>query len=191
MPTAPKASYEEPPLGRRDALFVGVAGAALSALVGAAVMLQPVDVAQAYLGGGPYGRQVTRGQDLSGQDFSNLDLTGQDFKTSILRQTTFKNSKLAGASFFDADLAGADFSNTDLRGADFSLCRATQVNFTGAIFEGATVTGNTQFKGSNVTDTDFTDVGLRTDQRKLLCKIASGTNPVTGVDTRESLLCGD
>ena len=32
-------------------------------------------------GGGPYGREVTRGQDLTGKDFSGLDLTGQDFKT--------------------------------------------------------------------------------------------------------------
>lgn len=54
-----QASYEEPPLGRRDALFVGVAGAALSALVGAAVMLQPVDVAQAYLVRSPAAQPAT------------------------------------------------------------------------------------------------------------------------------------
>lgn len=32
-------------------------------------------------GGGPYGAQVTRGQDLTGKDFSGQTLIKQDFKT--------------------------------------------------------------------------------------------------------------
>lgn len=32
-------------------------------------------------GGGPYGQEVTRGQDLSGKDFSGKTLIKQDFKT--------------------------------------------------------------------------------------------------------------
>lgn len=32
-------------------------------------------------GGGPYGSEVTRGQDLSGRDFSGKSLIKQDFKT--------------------------------------------------------------------------------------------------------------
>ena len=31
----------------------------------------------------PIGRMVTRGQDLTGKDFSGLDLTQQDFKTVL------------------------------------------------------------------------------------------------------------
>jgi hypothetical protein len=34
-------------------------------------------------GGGPYGKQVTRGQDLTGKDFSGLTLVKQDFKTVL------------------------------------------------------------------------------------------------------------
>lgn len=34
-------------------------------------------------GGGPYGQGVTRGQDLSGKDFSGQTLIRQDFKTVI------------------------------------------------------------------------------------------------------------
>lgn len=79
---------------------------------------------------------MTRGQDLSGKDFSGQTLIKQDFKTvhfslaifvfvsefcccfyhtfygnwilmqSILRMANFKGAKLLGASFFDADLTG-------------------------------------------------------------------------------------
>ncbi|CAH2057943.1 unnamed protein product, partial [Thlaspi arvense] len=139
----------------------------LLALVSASIFF--VDPALAFKGGGPYGQGVTRGQDLSGKDFSGQTLIRQDFKTSILRQANFKGAKLLGASFFDADLTGADLSEADLRGA--------------------TATGNTSFKGSNITGADFTDVPLRDDQREYLCKIADGVNASTGNATRDTLLC--
>jgi hypothetical protein len=44
-------------------------------------------------------------------------------------------------------------------------------------------------QGVNITNTDWSDVVLRKDQQMFLCKIANGTNPTTGVDTRESLVC--
>ncbi|KAL8093481.1 hypothetical protein AgCh_035383 [Apium graveolens] len=109
------------------------------------------DPALAFKGGGPYGSEVTRGQDLTGKDFSGKTLIKQDFKTSILRQANFKGAKLLGASFFDADLTGADLSDADLRGADFSLANVTKVNLTNANLEGALATGNTSFKGSIIT----------------------------------------
>ncbi|CAL4951436.1 unnamed protein product [Urochloa decumbens] len=140
-------------------------------------------------GGGPYGKQVTRGQDLTGKDFSGLTLVKQDFKTSILRQANFKGANLLGASFFDADLTSADLSDADLRGADFSLANLSKANLTNANLEGALVTGNTSFKGSNITGADFTDVPLRDDQREYLCKIADGVNSTTGNATKETLFC--
>ncbi|XP_057476030.1 thylakoid lumenal 15 kDa protein 1, chloroplastic [Actinidia eriantha] len=148
-----------------------------------------VDPALAFKGGGPYGVGVTRGQDLSGKDFSGKSLIKQDFKTSILRQTNFKGAKLLGASFFDADLTGADLSDTDLRGADFSLANVTKANLSNANLEGALATGNTSFRGSTITGADFTDVPLREDQRDYLCKVADGVNPTTGNATRETLSC--
>ncbi|KAK8452351.1 hypothetical protein SEVIR_5G097601v4, partial [Setaria viridis] len=140
-------------------------------------------------GGGPYGKQVTRGQDLTGKDFSGQTLVKQDFKTSILRQANFKGANLLGASFFDADLTSADLSDADLRGADFSLANLTKVNLTNANLEGALTTGNTTFKGANITGADFTDVPLRDDQREYLCKIADGVNSTTGNATKETLFC--
>ncbi|KAF5794901.1 putative pentapeptide [Helianthus annuus] len=162
--------------------------ACITALISASLFFA-ADPALAFKGGGPYGSEVTRGQDLTGKDFSGKTLIKQDFKTSILRQANFKAAKLVGASFFDADLTGADLSDADLRGADFSLANVTKANLTNANLEGALVTGNTSFKGSIITGADFTDVPLREDQKEYLCKIADGVNPTTGNDTRETLFC--
>jgi uncharacterized protein YjbI with pentapeptide repeats len=53
---------------------------------------------------------------------------------------------------------------------------------------GAIASGGS-FSRADVTDADFTDALLdRVDQR-LLCATASGTNPITGADTRASLGC--
>eukprot|EP00898_Chlorokybus_atmophyticus_P008435 jgi/Chlat1/8593/Chrsp86S07995 len=150
----------------------GFAAAAAAAAV--ALSLAFAEPSLAYKGGGPMGQKVTRGQDLTGQDFHGLDLTKADFKTSVLRQANLAGAKLVGATFFDADLTGADFSNTDMRTADLSLANAFRTNFTNADLTGAFVTGNTQFKEAIVEGADFTDVLLRDDQRKLLCKSAKG-----------------
>uniref|UniRef100_A0A2P2L741 Thylakoid lumenal 15 kDa protein n=1 Tax=Rhizophora mucronata TaxID=61149 RepID=A0A2P2L741_RHIMU len=119
-----------------------------------------IDPALAFKGGGPYGAEVTRGQDLSGKDFSGKALIKQDFKTSILRQANFKGAKLLGASFFDADLTGADLSDADLRGADFSLANVTKVNLSNANLEGALATGNTSFRGSNITGAGIVETAV-------------------------------
>ncbi|XP_031382521.1 thylakoid lumenal 15 kDa protein 1, chloroplastic isoform X2 [Punica granatum] len=173
----------EPPLK----LGESAARTGLLALLSASLFFS--DPALAFKGGGPYGAEVTRGQDLTGKDFSGKTLIKQDFKTSILRQANFKGAKLLGASFFDADLTGADFSEADLRGADFSLANVTKANLSDANLEGALATGNTSFRGSNINGADFTDVPLRDDQREYLCKVAEGVNPVTGNATRDTLLC--
>ncbi|KAK3231827.1 hypothetical protein Dsin_003708 [Dipteronia sinensis] len=62
-------------------LSESVARTSLLALVSASLFF--VDPVLAYKGGGPYGSEVTRGQDLTGKDFSGKTLIKQDFKTVL------------------------------------------------------------------------------------------------------------
>jgi len=49
---------------------------------------------------------------------------------------------------------------------------------------------NAQFsRVKSITGADFTDALMRKDVQQMLCKIADGVNPTTGVATRDSLYC--
>lgn len=49
---------------------------------------------------------------------------------------------------------------------------------------------NAQWKRvASIEGADFTDALMRKDVEASLCKLAKGTNPVTGTETRESLHC--
>jgi uncharacterized protein YjbI with pentapeptide repeats len=63
-----------------------------------------------------------------------------------------------------------------------------KADLTNAILEGA-FAANARFDGAIIDGADFTDVLLRQDEQKKLCKLAKGTNPVTKRDTRDTLYC--
>ena len=130
-----------------------------------------------------YDKVVLRNEDFSGQD-----LRDASFDHADLRGSNFSNANLRGVRLFAANLDSVNFEGADLTGADLESARLTKVNFTNAILEGAFAT-NTLFNGAIIDGADFTDALLRSDIQKKLCEVAKGTNPTTGRDTRESLLC--
>lgn len=149
----------------------------------ALLLLGPMAMdAQAVSGGGGISTP------LDGQDLSNQDLRKRSFTKAVLRRANFSGSDLTGVSFFSALAESANFKGANMTLADLESGNFEDADFTDAILAGAFV-NNAQFKNVNITNTDWSDVVLRKDQQMFLCKIANGTNPTTGVDTRESLIC--
>ncbi|MGK7944130.1 MAG: pentapeptide repeat-containing protein [Microcystaceae cyanobacterium] len=127
-------------------------------------------------------------RNLIGHDFSGQDLRDSQFDHANLRDTDFRGANLQGVRLFSSNLTNANFEGADLRAADLESSRLTNANFKNAILEGAFAV-NTLFNGANIEGADFTDILLSLETEEKLCEIASGTNPITGRNTKETLFC--
>ena len=137
---------------------------------------------------------ITRGVNLDNSNFRGQNLKGVAFQQSIVRDCDFKGANLVGASFFDATLDGSDFEGADMTMANVEMAQFNRSSLKNAVLKEVYVSGATIFTGvKDIEGSDWSDTYLRPDQRKYLCShpTAKGTNPVTGVETRESLMCTD
>ncbi len=137
---------------------------------------------------------ITRGVNMDRSDFSKQNLKGVAFQQSIVRDANFQGSNLLGASFFDATLNGSNFEDADMTQVNLEMAQLSRANMKNTVAREMYVGGATIFDDiANIENSDWTDTFLSKYQKKLLCghPTAKGTNPVTGVDTRESLMCID
>ena len=127
-------------------------------------------------------------QSLVGGDFSGSDLKGATFYLTDLQDANLSNCDLQNATLYGAKLKDTNLSNSNLR----------EVTLDSAVLDGTDLSNtnledsfaySTQFENVKIKGADFTNVFLPKDLVRKFCEDASGTNPFTNRETRDTLEC--
>ena len=136
------------------------------------------------------------------------DQATEAFKEKFPFYERDEDGKPITKEFVKYDLANYDLSGLDLRGALFSVATLQRADLEGANLEGS-IAYATHFEEANLTNVNFRDSVLTKSffmattidgadfsgaiidapQREEMCSRAAGVNPVTGVETYDSLDC--
>ena len=127
-------------------------------------------------------------RNLMNRDLSGQDLTQDNFDHSILRGSNLSHANLQGVRLFGAILERANLEGADLSYAILDSANLKRTNLKNAVLEGAFAV-SAVFDGAIIDGADFTDVLLNVNQERMLCDLATGTNPTTARDTRDTLFC--
>lgn len=128
--------------------------------------------------------------DLSKTVHSNENFRRANFTSADMRESDFSGSTFNGAYLEKAVAYKANFSGADLSDTLMDRMVLNEANLTNAVLVRSVLT-RSDLGGAKIEGADFSDAVIDLLQKQALCKYATGTNPLTGVDTRKSLGCGN
>ena len=126
--------------------------------------------------------------ELPNSDFSHQSLQAASFARADVRSSDFTGSDLSRAILTEGKFIDANLTEANLTEAFMDQVNMSGANLTNAILTEAVAPG-TNFTDADITGADFSDALLDRYQISELCKRASGTNSITGIETRYSLNC--
>ena len=124
----------------------------------------------------------------SNGNFENQKLEGSSFAGALARSANFSGAQLQGAIFTQGSFAGANFEGANLSDALMDRADFSGSNLKNSILTNVIASGSS-FANAEIEGADFSDALLDREDLRNLCRRASGSNPTSGITTRNSLNC--